>query len=256
MAVATTYVVNISLYQASAAMNANARWQEVISENLASSSIPGFKRQDLSFSAVQAGLMPQGAGAQKLNFVLPQAQATTSFAPGDLKYTGSKTDVAIEGSGFFEVQLANGASAYTRDGEFQINSQGQLATKQGQVVLGDGGPIQLDRNNTAPLSISPSGEVSQGMDRKGRLRIMEFNDLRLLTPIGGGSFMATNPSVQASEVRQPAIRHGFLESANTSPVNEMGNLIGVMRSFEANQRVVQINDERMGRAISELGNPS
>ena len=67
-------------------MNANARWQEVISENLASSSIPGFKRQDLSFSAVQAGLMPQGAGAQKLNFVLPRAQATTSFAPGKPVY--------------------------------------------------------------------------------------------------------------------------------------------------------------------------
>lgn len=241
MAVAKHRAVNIGLYQAAAAMNANARWQEVISENLASSSIPGFKRQDLSFSAVQAGLMPQ---------------ATTSFAPGDLKYTGSKTDVAIEGAGFFEVQLPNGASAYTRDGEFQINSLGQLATKQGQVVLGDSGPIQLDRNNAAPLSISPSGEVSQGMDRKGRLRIMDFNDLRLLTPIGGGSFMATNPSVQASEVRQPAIRQGFLESANTSPVNEMASLIGVMRTFEANQRIIQLHDERMGRAIAELGNPN
>ena len=144
--------MNISLYQAAAAMNANARWQEVISENLASSSIPGFKRQNLSFDAIQAGLMPQGAGAQKLNFLLPRGQTSTSFTPGELKYTGAKTDVAIEGAGFFEVQQPNGASAYTRDGEFQINAQGQLTTKQGQLVLGDSGPIQLDRNNPAPLS--------------------------------------------------------------------------------------------------------
>lgn len=237
-------------------MNANARWQEVISENLASSSIPGFKRQDMSFGAVQAGLMPQAAGAQKLNFLLPHAQTSTSLTPGELKYTGVKTDVAVEGAGFFQVQLPNGASAYTRDGEFRINSQGQLATKQGHVVLGDSGPIQLDRNNSAPLSINPSGEVSQGADRKGKLRIVDFNDPRLLTPIGGGSFIASNPSVQPSEVREPSIRQGFLEGANTSPVNEMANLIGVMRTFEANQRIVQLHDERMGRAISELGNPN
>lgn len=248
--------MNISLYQAAAAMNANARWQEVISENLASSSIPGFKRQHLSFDAVQAGLMPQGAGAQKLNFLLPRAQASTSFAQGELKYTGAKTDVAVEGKGFFEVQLPNGATAYTRDGEFQINSSGQLATKQGHVVLGDSGPIQLDRGNAAPLMISADGEVSQGTDRKGKLRIMDFNDPRLLTPIGGGSFMATNPSVRASEVREPSVRQGFLEAANTSPVNEMASLIGVMRTFEANQRIIQLQDERMGRAISELGNPN
>lgn len=237
-------------------MNANARWQEIVSENLASSSIPGFKRQTLSFDAVQAGLMPQATGAQKLNFLLPRAQAGTSFAPGELKYTGAKTDVAIEGAGFFEVQLPNGASAYTRDGEFRINSQGQLTNKQGHVVLGDSGPIQLDRNNAAPLTISADGEVRQGMDRKGRLRVVDFSDPQRLTAIGGGNFLATNPAVQPKEVRPASVRQGFLESANTSPVNEMASLISVMRSFEANQRLVQVQDERMGRVISELGNPN
>ena len=68
--------------------------------------------------------------------------------------------------------------------------------------------------------------------------------------------MANNANLQPEEIAQPSLRQGFLEGANTSPVTEMASLINVMRSFEANQRLVQIQDERMGRAISELGNPS
>src|SRR4051794_1052822 len=86
--------VNVSLYQAASALQANSRWQEVISENLASSSIPGFKKQQLSFSEVQAGLM--GANAQQ-RFAFPKATASTSFQQGELKFTGSNTDVALEG---------------------------------------------------------------------------------------------------------------------------------------------------------------
>jgi flagellar basal-body rod protein FlgF len=247
--------VNVSLYQAAAAMNANARWQEAISENLASSSIPGFKKQNLSFDAIQAGVMPQANLDPSMRFTIPRAKSATSFVQGQLRPTGINTDVAIDGKGFFEVQLPNGTTAYTRDGEFQINSLGQLSNKQGSLVLGESGPIQLDRNNSAPLSISASGEVSQAGEVKGKLKIVEFNQPNLLTQISGG-FIATDPNLQPTEVSQPALRQGFLESANTTPVTEMASLISVMRSFEANQRVIQIQDERMGRAISELGNPT
>lgn len=237
-------------------MNANARWQEAISENLASASIPGFKKQNLSFEAVQAGVMPQATMDPRLRFTLPQATTSTNFAPGELRATGVNTDVAIDGKGFFEVQLPNGARAYTRDGEFQINSLGQLATKSGSLVLGESGPIQLDQSNPAPLSISATGELSQGAELKGKLKIVDFDQPNLLTQVSGGCFMANNPNLQPNDLTQPSLRQGFLEAANTSPVTEMANLINVMRAFEANQRVVQMQDERMGRAISELGNPN
>lgn len=236
-------------------MNANALWQEAISENLSSASIPGFKKQHLSFDAIQAGVMPQANSDPSIHFTLPRATKTTSFAPGELRSTGVNTDVAIEGNGFFEMQLPNGAPAYTRDGEFHINSLGQLTTKQGGLVLGDSGPIQLDLNNPASLAISAAGEVSQAGELKGKLKIVDFKQPNLLTPISGG-FMANNPNLQPTEVAEPALRQGFLEAANTSPVTEMASLISVMRSFEANQRVIQMQDERMGRAISELGNPN
>lgn len=237
-------------------MSANARWQEAVSENLASASIPGFKKQSLSFDAVQAGVMPQGTLGVPQHFSLPRANLTTNFAQGELRATGISTDVAIEGRGFFEVQLANGATAYTRDGEFQINSLGQLTTKQGSLVLGDTGPIQLDRNNASPVSISATGEVSQGTELKGRLKITDFDQPGLLTQVSGGFFMATDLNLLPIEVAQPSLRQGFLEAANTSPVTEMASMISMMRAFESNQRLVQIHDERMGRAISELGNPN
>ena len=125
-------VMDISLYQAASAMNASTHWQEVIADNLASGQIPGFKRQEMSFSAVQAGFLPHSPGSHQASAqraTMPQAGATTNFQPGELRPTGVGTDFALQGPGFFAVQMPDGTQGYTRDGEFQLNAQGQLTTK-------------------------------------------------------------------------------------------------------------------------------
>jgi flagellar basal-body rod protein FlgF len=246
--------VNVSLAQAAAAMNANARWQETISENLASSSIPGFKKQDLSFSAVEAGVMPVGSAAK--HWSLPKVNPATSFTPGDYKFTDKKTDVAIDGPGFFEVQLPNGSQGFTRNGEFTVNNQGQLVTNEGYPVMGDGGAIQLDRNNSSALNISSTGEISQGAERRGKFKIVNFAHPEQLTQASGGNFVAPSSGAQPEDVAVPSLRQGYVEQSNTNTVTEMANLIGSMRAFEANQRVIQMHDDRMGRAITDLGTPS
>jgi flagellar basal-body rod protein FlgF len=243
--------MNVSLYQAAAAMNANSRWQELIADNLASSAIPGFKKQDLSFEAVRAGAATGNASP-----VMPRAVSATNFQPGEFKTTNLPTDLAIEGTGFFEVQLPNGSHAYTRDGEFHVSAQGQLVTKQGYTVLSDNGPIQLDPSNAAPLSVASTGEISQGANTVGRLKIVEFSETRLLQPASAGYFLATDPNLHAHDAAAPAVRQGVLEMANTSSVTEMASLMAAMRQFETNQRVLQMHDERMGKVISELGNPA
>jgi flagellar basal-body rod protein FlgF len=215
--------------------------------------VPGFKKQELSFAAVEAGLRTaHSPGAQA---ALLRAQTATNFQPGQMRFTGVNTDVAIDGAGFFEVQLPDG-TAFSRDGEFQINAQGQLVTKQGFPVLGESGLLQLDRTNAASLSISATGEVSQGTDVIGTLKLVEFGQPQFLRQISGGCFLADNPEAKPADVATPSLRQGFLESANTSSTLEMANLIRVMRSFEASQRLIQIEDERMGRAIAELGSPT
>lgn len=248
--------MNVSLYQAAAAMNASARWQEVIAENLATSSIPGARKQEISFSAVEAGLAPGASGLNPGRFIIPATQVRVNLQPGSLRSTGVPTDLALEGPGFFEVQLPNGTTAYTRDGELHTNAQGQLVTKQGYLLQGDGGPVQLDPSNASPISIGPNGEVSQGGEVKGRIRLVEFAEPQTLRGIGDGYFLADNPRAQAINAQRSQLRQGFLEAANTSPTTEMASLINSMRMFEANQKVMQMQDERMGRLISDLGNPS
>lgn len=237
-------------------MNANARWQETISENLSAANIPGFKKQDLSFAAVQAGVMSQANPDPRVQFTLPRFSTSTNFSQGDLRQTGAPTDVAIEGRGFFNVQLPNGSTAYTRDGEFHINSSGQLTTKQGFLVMGEAGPIQIDPNLGGTISIAATGEISQGTEVRGKLQVVDFAQPQTLTQVGGGLFTNNNPAVQSVEVPQPSLHQGFLEGSNVSSVLEMANLVGVMRGFEANQRTMQIHNERLGRTISELGNPT
>ncbi len=241
--------MNVSLYQAAAAMNANARWQEMITENLAAGSVPGFRKQDISFATVEAGL-----GTSR--HLMPVARTATNFQQGSVRPTGNPTDLALEGNGFFEVQLPNGAHAYTRDGEFQLNAQGQLVTKQGYTVVSNSGPLQFDVNNPAPISVSPAGEVSQGSDNKGRLHLVEFAQPQQLTAIGQGYFLADDPAAQPIDASATSVRQGYLEASNTSPTIEMASLITAMRMFETNQKVMQMQDERMGKAINELGGPS
>jgi flagellar basal-body rod protein FlgF len=230
----------------------------MISENLASGSLPGFKKSDMVLSALPAGIIRTFGSAlnDATRWQLPLPLAAVNFSPGQIRPTGVATDVAIEGRGFFEVQLPGGETAYTRDGEFHLNSLGQLTTKAGYLVLGDGGPIQIDRNHPAPISISESGEVSQGQEVRARLRVVDFDRHHLLQPAGAGCFTARSDLLQPVPVEAPRLRQGALEGANVSPMMEMASLIAVMRHFEAAQKVIQAQDERMGRSIQELGNPS
>lgn len=249
--------MNVTLFNAAAALNASNRWQETVAENLASSSVPGFKKQELSFAAVQAGATSPVGSAPKGDvpyFLFPKAVPHTNFVAGEMRQTSSPTDVAIDGKAFFEVQLPNGSTAFTRDGEFHVNAQGQIITKQGYLVLGDGGPIQLDLNNPNPISISYSGEVSQGSDIKGKLKLTDFADDRQLNALHGGFFTLADPTVTGTASTTSTVRQGWLEGANTNVAAEMANMITALRTFEANQRVIQLQDERTGKAINELAN--
>lgn len=247
--------MNVGMYQAAAALSANDRWQEQIAENLTSSSIPGFKKQEVSFSAIQAGLLPAktaGQAAGSTHFVLPRAASRANLAAGEMRYTGGTTDVAIDGRAFFEVQLPNGGQAFTRNGGFQVSAQGQLVTQQGNVVMGEAGPIQIELENGLPIAISPTGEVSQGGDLKGKLKLTEFGDETRLTQLNGALFAANDPAVNAVPATASTVRQGWLEGSNASVVLEMAHLLTAMRTFEANQRVIQLQDDRMNKAINAL----
>src|SRR5437588_733328 len=136
--------MDIGIYKGAAALSAYEKWQEVISQNIAAGSTPGFKKTDLAFSAVEsdrARLGEQSGFADAMRGVMPQTATRINFAPGELRHTGDDLDFAIQGGGFFQIQRANGEVGYTRDGEFHLSPDRTLVTKQGLPVMGESGPI-------------------------------------------------------------------------------------------------------------------
>ena len=244
--------MEVSLYSAAAAMNATERWQDLVADNLSSASVPGARQQEISFSAVQAGLASATPGSAGDGYVIPFAGSSTNYSQGELKPTGNKMDLALEGPGFFGVQLPDGSTAYTRDGEFKLNSQGQLVSKQGYPVASTGGALTFDPNNTAPIDISPSGEVSQGADIKGQIAVTEFGNMKAVTMGRGGLFTADAATAAPKAATTTGVRQGFVEASNTSPTLAMASLITAMRMFETNQKVMTMQSDRMSKAITEL----
>ncbi len=239
--------MNVGLYHAAAALNANSQWQDIISQNLASSSIPGYKRQDVAFSMAA----PVAGEPPPMQTVKP----STSFAPGPIRPTNGNADFAIEGDGFFEVELPGGKTGYTRDGEFRLDTSGALVTKDGFKVVGSAGPVQLDLNNPLPLVVGSSGDISQGPEAKGKLSVIQFNNPSKLTTVSGGYFVAEDPALNPAP-SAALVRQGYLETSNASVVHEMANMISAMRAFELNQKVIQMTDDRMQRSIGELSPPA
>jgi len=247
--------MNVSLYQAAAALDANVQWQQMIAENLAAGSTPAFKKSEISFSTIAAGILGGGsdAGAAQRNpTLLPKASFGTNFKQGSLQGTGSSNALAVDGPGFLAVRLPDGQVFYTRDGEFRVNLQGEIRNKDGYEIVADGGnPIIVNPRNKEAISVSAEGDVSEGGLIRGRLSIFEFPDMSKLTPIGSGYYMPKQ-DMQPVPAIQTTVSQGQLEASNTIGMVEASNLLLALRHYEANQKVIQMSDERMGRAIQEL----
>ena len=248
--------MDVSLYSAAAAMNATERWQDLVADNLSSSSLPGARQQEISFTAVQAGLSSSAPGTAGTGFEIPFAGATTNFSQGELKATGEGLDMALEGPGFFGVQMPDGSTGYTRDGEFQLNGQGRLTTKQGYPVNGTGGSLTFDPNNTAPITVSADGKVSQGADVKGGIAVTEFGNMKALSMGSGGYFYADSTVAKPKPSPTTSVRQGFVEASNTSPTMAMASLITSSRMFESNEKVMSMQSDRMAKTITDLSGTS
>lgn len=245
--------MDVSLYQAAAAMHATAQWQDLIAENLTASQIAGGRKREVLFSDIQAGMNSNASGAA--NYI-PTATTVTNFRPGELHVSSNPMDFALEGPGFFTVELPNGQTAYTRGGEFELNARSQLVTNQGYLVMGTAGPLQANPNSSDPITISATGEVSQGQQQLGKLKLVEFDNPGMLTMIGSQDFQSENGSATPVPAIATKVRQGFLEGANSSPTTEMSGMVTAMRMFEANQKVMQAASDRMNRTITELGGTS
>ena len=135
--------MNIGLYQSASALSALERWQDVVAQNITSGQVSGYRKRTVEFSTQPAGgwqLDPSAAAGSDLSqqAMFPKATNGISFTPGESQPTGRDLDVAIQGEGFFQIQLPDGTTAYTRAGEFSTRADHTLISAGG-VVLSESG---------------------------------------------------------------------------------------------------------------------
>ena len=256
--------MNISIQQAASSIKAYEQWHETIAGNLSAATIPGFKAKRFTMEAEEVSRQSQKAlnqpGSIMQSYQMPKGSTHLDFSPGPLKNTETPTDLAISGEGFFEIELGGGELGYTRDGEFHINDQGELVTKQGYPVLGDaGGPITFQEDTGLNFTITRTGQISENDTFLGQtLRIVNIGDTRQMIHAGGGIFKVSDPNAaQINPVNgdEVDVYQFTLEQSNVSTIHEMTRMIQAMRSNEVNHRVIHHYDQRLGKTIADLGTP-
>ena len=232
-----------------------ARELDVVANNMANVNTHGFRREEMQFGEY---LMPVASADgfpladRKLSYVEDRS-TFRDFEAGGLQQTDNPLDVAIQGDAFFTVQAADGKSErYTRDGAFQIDAQGQLVSANGLPVLGDGGPIVLDPNDTN-IVIARDGTVSTSGGIRGHLKLASFADPRALQKQGDNLFTTgTGQTVETPQAGSFRLAQGQIESSNVKPVLEMSRLIEINRAYTSLANMIQKNDDLRKTAIQSL----
>jgi flagellar basal-body rod protein FlgG len=236
---------------------------QVIAGNLANMTTTGFKSQRAEFQdLVYEHVQRIGAQASDQGNILPVGIELGSgvktvgtprlMTQGPLSQTGGRLDVAIQGDGWFKIQMPDGTFTYTRDGSFQEDSQGRIVTAQGNVVQ----PTITIPQNATGLTINSQGQVSVTVPGStnsqilGQFTITRFTNNAGLMAQGSNLFTATPASGPpqdglAATDGSGSLLQGFLEQSNVEAVTEISNLIQAQRAYEMNSKVITAADEML-----------
>ena len=249
-----------ALYSAASGMQAQQTNLDNISNNLANVNTTGFKMsklefQDTLYQTTHAAGSQAGAGNQlpaslQIGQGVVPSVTERIWTQGDLSQTGGTLDMAIQGTGFFQVQMPDGTLAYTRDGSFKTDASGVVMTNDGYPVQGGFPTVPAGTTN---ITISASGQVTYTTasgTTTGQVQIVRFMNPGGLNAVGHNLYKETGAS-GTPELGTPAangfgeIQQGALEMSNVSVVQEMVNLILAQRAYEVNSKAVQAADEMM-----------
>jgi flagellar basal-body rod protein FlgG len=260
--------MNPALRAAATGMMAQQTRTEVIANNLANVNTTGFKRSrahfvDLLYQTVQGAAALGGADAATTPSIqvgrgTRLASVQRMHAQGAVEATQRPTDLAIEGEGFFQVQLPSGEIAYTRDGSLEISDQGTLVTQEGLTVLpgikipSDAANISISRNGIVSIT---AGNATQPVEI-GRIELARFANPSGLLALGENLYQGTPASGDPvtgfpEDDGLGRLLQGHLESSNVEIVQEMVDMIAAMRAYEINSKTIK-NCEQMSDISSSL----
>jgi len=249
-----------ALHIAATGMKAQELNVEVISNNVANMRTTGYKRQRADFQdLLYQNLRRMGTQTSAAGTIVPTgvqigsgvktAATARIMSQGNVEQTGKELDVAIRGEGFFQIELPDGSTGYTRDGSFERDANGTLVTVDGYSIL----PGITIPEDSRDITIATDGTV-QVIDgggatvNLGQIQIARFVNKSGLEAIGDNLFLETEAS-GAAQTDNPGnngfgdLQQGFLEMANVDAVTEIADLISAQRAYEMNSRVIQAADE-------------
>jgi flagellar basal-body rod protein FlgG len=253
-----------SLWISKTGMEGQQTKLDAIANNLANVATNGFKRSGVVFEDLMYQNLRQSGAASSEQSQLPtglqlglgvRAAATSrNFSQGNMAQTGGQFDLAIEGQGFFQVQMPDGTAGYTRDGAFQVGSTGQLVTSSG-FTLQPGITIPVGAKS---VTVAKDGVVSVSLQgqtepqRVGQLQLAQFVNPGGLDPLGGNLFAETassgTPSTGAPGANGiGAIKQGYIEGSNVNVVEELVSMITTQRAYEMNSKAIQTSDQMLQR---------
>ena len=255
-----------SLFSAATGMIAQQMNIDTIANNLANVNTTGFKKsrvnfQDLMYETIKpAGTETQAGttipeGIQVGHGVRPSA-VSKIFSPGAAIQTGNSLDMMIEGDGFFQVQLPDGTTAYTRDGAFKINAEGTVLTADGYqltptiTIPTDAELITVGSDGTVSVTVPGSATPQQ----LGTLQLVRFANAAGLDARLGRNLLLETQSSGTPQAGQPGmdglgtVEQGFLENSNVQVVEEILNMIIAQRAYEANSKTITTADEMLQTA--------
>ena len=251
-----------SLWISKTGMEAQQTQLDVISHNLANVSTTGFKRSNAVFEDLMyQNLRQVGANSSEqsqlptglqLGLGVRTVATSRSFTQGSMQQTSNQLDVAIKGNGFFQVTQPDGTIGYTRDGSFQVDSQGRLVTSSGLPVA-NGITVPPSATN---VSIAADGTVSATLPNSatpqniGSLALANFVNPAGLEPRGDNRYVETAASGQpnggtAGTNGLGTVMQGFLETSNVNVVQELVSMIQTQRAYEMNSKAIQTSDQML-----------
>lgn len=238
-------------YIALSLMSGLRRQLDVMANNMANVSTPGFQGERISFRTMVSDRARSGGiegAGQKTSFVT-DAETLRDTRPGPVERTGNPLDVALVGPGYFALETEDGVR-YTRAGSFRPDAQGRLTTSTGAVVQGEGGaPISIPQGETS-LEIDARGAIVGKSGPIGKLRLVGFEDEQALKKTGD-NLLETEAEPVAVDGRT-RVAQGMIEGSNVQSVVEVTRMIELMRRYQSASRMLEQEHERARRSIEKL----
>lgn len=183
-----------------------------------------------------------------INSGVREDKVVTNFTQGTMIDTGNKLDLALKGDGFIKVHTDKG-DYYTRDGSFSLSKTGELVTREGGYPVGKVGSIAA---NTEQVSINEYGEIIADGKIVDKIEIVDITNKEDLRKIGNNFYKIVDGQTAQETPFKGSLMQGYLEGANVNPVQEMVDMISVMRSYETSQKVVKAFDEMLAKSVNEI----